>query len=444
MLKILIALKDGPGRYAAFLDGYDVDVFRFDGPVGAQVAARAYDLVILEDGLEDGYEGCIEAVKAVDPRVDVIVIGDREDAEIEAIKNGAAAYLTRPFGIEKLKEAVDKTAEFARMRREMAELEKEILEKYTFAGVVGRNPQMLDIFHFLRRIAPFYKTVTIMGETGSGKEEIAKALHAISPYAKNPFIPLNCGGLAWQLIESEFFGHKKGAFTGAVSDKAGIFEAAGEGAVFLDEIGDLPLTFQPHLLRVLQDGEFRRVGSNTPLKARCKVIAATNRDLSREVAAGRFREDLYFRLTPLTINLPPLRERKDDMPLLCRFILKKFCKRTGRNITGISRPAQTALMSYHWQGNVRELESVIEQTAMLCPATFIRLEDLPKNICSGTREKAFEIQSLEDHERAYVEKALDGCGGNRSQAARMLGISRRALQRRLEKYRNKACDPAAH
>jgi DNA-binding NtrC family response regulator len=236
------------------------------------------------------------------------------------------------------------------------------------------------------------------------------------------------------LVESELFGHTKGSFTGATADKIGLFEAAGEGSIFLDEIGELPLSMQPRLLRVLQSGEFRRLGSNKLLKAQCKVITATNKDLSHEVKSGRFREDLYYRLTPLTIHMPSLRERKDEIPLLCRFFLERFNERTGKKIHGISRPAQAALLSYEWPGNVRELENILEQATVITIETFIRLDDLPPHIRESQMKEVPEIMSLDEVLKKHIERVLKKCKGNRSRASKILGISRRALLRKIEKH----------
>jgi len=320
------------------------------------------------------------------------------------------------------------------MRRETAELERLLNTKYTFAGLVGRNPEMLEVFSLIRRIAPYYKTVTIMGETGTGKELIAKAIHSLSPVAKGPFVICNCGGIVEGLIESEFFGYVKGSFTGAIKDKTGLFEAANGGTIFLDEIGELPLSFQPHLLRVLQDGEFRRVGSNQSCKTTCRVIAATNKDLLSEVKNGRFREDLYYRLTPLTIQAPPLREKKDDIPLLCRFLIDKFSRRTGKKVFGISRPAQIALMSHDWPGNIRELENVIEQSAILTPESFLRIDDLPPYLREVKHGLSFAPTSLDEVVKKHIETSLQQCRENKTKTAHMLGLSRRSLARKMEKY----------
>ncbi len=430
MLKILVIPKKESQPLTALLGAHSVDIF--DGSVRGEallkkVARNHYDTILLEENVED-----LPSIKAADPRAEVILLGGGVDA-VEAVRNGAAAYFPH-LDPEGLKKSIDGINELVEVRRETAELEKELFDKYTFAGVVGRNPGMLEIFNFARRIAPYFKTVAIMGETGTGKEEIAKALHSISPAAKSPFIVCNCGGLVENLVESEFFGHLKGSFTGAVRDKAGIFEMASDGIVFLDEIGDLPLSFQPHLLRVLQNGEFRQVGGNRTLKARCRIISATNKDLAHEVKEGRFREDLFFRLTPLTILIPALRERKDDIILLSKFLLKRFCKRTGKKILGISRLAQAVLMSYDWPGNVRELENVLEQAAILTQESFIRVEDIPSCIRERDDKEIQVIKPLGEYVKTYIETVLRRYNGNRTYAARALGISRRALLRKMSAY----------
>ena len=238
-----------------------------------------------------------------------------------------------PVDLDRLKATIDDIADMFEIRSETARLEEQLDSKYTFAGIVARNPKMLEICSLIRRIAPYFKMVTIIGETGTGKEIVARALHALSARPKDPMVVCNCGGFVETLIESELFGHKQGSFTGAIKDKVGLFEAAGEGTLFLDEIGELPLSFQPHLLRVLQNGEFRSIGSHQPLFAKCRVIAATSKNLKEEVKTGKFREDLFYRVTPLVINIPSLRERKDDIPLLSRFFLGGLPDRVNPAIT---------------------------------------------------------------------------------------------------------------
>ncbi|GMR05303.1 MAG: sigma-54 dependent transcriptional regulator [Thermodesulfobacteriota bacterium] len=429
MLKVLLVMKEAGRQVAGLLDGHNCEVYSGEGPLLERVAKNHYNIIAIEDRLD-----LVPSVRQTDPRAEVFLIGSPASDEAEAIRLGATVFAPMPIDLDRLKGHIENAAAMAATRVQTAELERQLSEKYTFAGVVGRNPRMLEIFNYLRRVAPYYKTLTVTGETGSGKEEVAKALHAVSPASKEPFVVCNCASLVESLIESELFGHKKGSFTGAIADSAGIFEAAGQGTVFLDEIGDLPLSFQPHLLRVLQNGDFRRVGSSKTLKARCKVIAATNRDLSREVREGRFREDLFFRLTPLTIEVPPLRARKDDIPLLCRLMLNRFHGRTGKRISGISTGAQTALMGYDWPGNVRELENVIENMAIMVNDGFIRLEDLPEEIRASRQRQVFPPKTLGDVVKGHIAATLRLCEGNRTNAAKTLGISRRALFRKMERY----------
>jgi DNA-binding NtrC family response regulator len=328
------------------------------------------DVAIIEGGLET-----LSALKSRDPRLEVILVGKTESQAIEAIREGASAFFTRPLPVETLQETVLKIDRLNADRRVTGALERSLREKYRLGGIVGRNPRILEIFNFVRRVGPYYRTITIQGETGTGKELLARAMHRSSPVADEPFVAFNCGGVTESLVESELFGHKKGAFTGAVSDKAGLFEAAGRGTLFLDEIGDMPLGVQPHLLRVLEDGEYRRLGCNKTRKTACRIVTATNRDMAALVRAGRFRADLYYRLTPIMLKIPPLRERRDDIPLLFRHFLDEFNSRTGRNVRGISREAQDMLISYDWPGNVRELKNTVERAAMLADDGFIRPED---------------------------------------------------------------------
>ena len=431
-LKVLAALQNTSEALLGLLAGHEI----YQLPPGeldiCHIAQEGYNIILLENGAD-----ALSAIRAADPRVEIILFGESDEDALEAAGKGAAAYFRTPPDLDLLARTIGDIGEVFAIRRETEQLEKLLQAKYTFNGVVAKNPFMLDIFTYMRRIAPYYRTVTITGETGTGKEVLARALHSLSPRAGSPFIACNCGAFVGGLIESELFGHRKGAFTGAVTDRVGLFEAAGDGTLFLDEIGLLPLSFQPHLLRVLQDGEFRRVGSSHPSKARCRVIAATNKDLAAEVRAGAFREDLFYRLNSLTIHLPPLRERKDDIPLLCRHLLDGFAKRTGKNIFGMSRPAQAAMISYDWPGNVRELESIIEQAAILATGSFIDVCVLPSALREAPhRSTRFFPVSLDYVVRKHIETVLAHSNGNRTQAAKILCISRRALQRKLEKLIN--------
>jgi DNA-binding NtrC family response regulator len=430
VLKILVSLESRESVQAMLLSlrKHEVKTVYDKAPVSF-MKKRTYDLVVFEGDLES-----VAAVKQSDPRVEVIFIGKTDEEAVEAIENGASAFFSSPVDIGKFQKTINSIDELFNKKRETARLEKLLNTKYTFSGVVGKNPQMLVIFNFLRRIAPYYKIVTVTGETGTGKEIIAKTLHMLSPTCEGPFIVCNCGGLVENLIESELFGHRKGSFTGAISDKKGLFEAASGGTIFLDEIGDLPLSFQSHLLRVLQDGEYRPVGSNQTLKTDCRVIAATNKDLSIETQNGNFREDLFYRVTPLTIHMPPLRDRKDEIPLLSRYFLDNFVKRTGKQVNGISMPAQAALMSHNWPGNVRELQSTIEEAAIMTSESFVRVSDLPGHFRETGKKPTNEIASLDELIVKHLRDVLTLYKGNRTRAAKALGLSRRALQRKLDKY----------
>jgi DNA-binding NtrC family response regulator len=430
MLKILIALKKAPESILQALEGHEVEQTEGNGDsLLALVKHGNYHLILAK-----GLGSLLPDIKATDPRAEVVLVGESESASVEAIKNGAFAFLTEPVDVERLAGIVGEINEMCAVRSEMAHLEEQLDQKYTFAGIVGRNPKVLDIISFIKRIAPYFKAVAITGETGTGKEVVARALHSLSSNHNDPFVTSNCAGYVETLIESELFGHQKGSFTGAISDKMGLFEAAKEGTLFLDEIGDLPLSFQPHLLRVLQNGEFRPVGSHRTLQAKCRIIAATSKDLGDEVQNGRFREDLFYRITPLVITIPPLRERKDDIPLLSRFMLKRYNEQTKKNVRGISRPAQDTLLSHSWPGNVRELENVINQAVILTTESFVGPSHLPAYLRGQKTRQVQDETSLERVVRRHIEAVLQECQGNRSRAAKKLGISRRALLRKIEKY----------
>ena len=429
MLKILIALKDVPQATLSLLKNHKVDEAKNKDTLLARVSHGDYHLV-----LADGAGDVIGEIKSADPRTEVVVVGERDEEGVEAIKNGAFAFLKTPLGEERLAAVIDDIESLVEMRSETAMLEEQLDKKHQFAGVVGRNPRILDIISFIRRIAPYFRAVVITGETGTGKEVVARALHNLAARPEDPFVTSNCAGYVETLIESELFGHQKGSFTGAIQDKVGLFEAAREGTLFLDEIGDLPLSFQPHLLRVLQNGEFRPVGSHKVFQSKCRIIAATSKDLKGEVQNGRFREDLFYRITPLVIEIPPLRERKDDIPLLSRFMLKRYSEQTKKVVSGISRPAQDMLLSHNWPGNVRELENVINQAVILTPDSFVGPSHLPPYLRGHKTKQATETTSLDRVVKRHIETVLEECRGNRSRASKLLGISRRALLRKIEKY----------
>jgi two-component system response regulator HydG len=439
MLRILLSLKEPRDEIVDLLEGHHVDAEYAAAiptapaaadPLRRKVASGNYNVVLLEGDASD-----VAPVKEADPRAEVILVGNDVKDGIDAIKEGAWAHFPLPLDLDRLKGTIDDIADMFDMRRETAHLERQLDSQYAFAGIVARNPKMLEIFSFIRRVAPYFRTITVTGETGTGKEVVARAVHSLSAKPHEPMLVCNCGGFVETLIGSELFGHKQGSFTGAVRDKVGLFEAAGEGTIFLDEIGEMPLSFQPHVLRVLQNGEFRPIGSNRPLSARCRVITATSKDLAAEVRNGTFREDLFYRITRLVINVPPLRERKDDIPLLSRFLLNRANAATGKNIMGISRSAQAALIAHDWPGNVRELENVIEQAAILATEPFIKLEHVPSYLTGPQAGRpAPGVGAMADVIRRHLEATLRACNGNKSEAARRLGLTRRALLRWIAKY----------
>ncbi len=419
--------------------GYEVYVLSAKKLLLDEIDKGHYNIVFLRGSCSDCADITgpnIKNIKKSDPRAEIICIGDKKDdaSAIEAIKKGATACFGSPVDPTLLSETISKIKELATIRKETFQIETSLNEKYIFADMVSKNPAMLDIFSLMRRVAPYYRTVLIIGGTGTGKELLAKAVHNFSSVAKEPFVACNCSGLVETLIESELFGHVKGAFTGAVSDKKGLFEAAGNGVIFLDEIGEMPLSFQSHFLRVLQDGEFRRLGSAKSMKANCKVIAATNVELYDKVKKGLFREDLFFRLAVITIKLPELKERKEDIPLLYSYFLNKIKTKLGKDVRGITMDAKHLLMSYNWPGNIRELENVIERAVLVTPVNFIRAQDLPTYIKESTKKDSPASLTLNDLEKNHIQSVLTTTGGNKTKAASILGISRRALLRKINKY----------
>lgn len=436
MLKILAGLQNPPEEVTKLLGMHKVDFLGGSDSLLKTAAQKSYDLILLE-----GNRQILPSIKDIDPRVDVIYFGQPDDDPSELVRQGAYACFSPPVELDRLKKSIDSILNVVETRHETSKLEDKLSSNYTFFdGAVGKNPRMIETFTFIRRMAPYYKTAIIMGETGTGKEVMAKALHSLSPVSQNPFIVCDCGVLVDTLIESELFGHKKGSFTGATVDKHGVFDAAGEGTVFLDEIGELPLQSQASLLRVLQTGEFKRVGDHRLTATKCRFIAATNKDLHEEVRKGNFREDLFYRITQFIIDMPPLRERKDDIPLLSRFFLERFSSGTGKKVHGISRPAQIIMMSYDWPGNVRELENTLERAAILTSETFIRPDDLPAYIRNVSGEKDRNPLSLDDVIKKHIEETLIRCSGNKSRSAKMLGITKRSLLRRIEKHSITAFD----
>jgi DNA-binding NtrC family response regulator len=359
----------------------------------------------------------------------------RVEYAVEAIQRGACDYLTKPIGIALLRERVGRLVKEAQNRLEGIALEEAFLEQSHLGGMIGRSPGMLDVFAKLQRIAPHYRSALITGQTGTGKELAARALHSLSPVASKPFVACNCAAVVEGLFESELFGHVKGAFTGAVQDRTGLFESAAGGTIFLDEIGEIPVQAQVKLLRVLQNHEVLKVGSSTLRHVDVRVIAATNRDLRELVNSGRFREDLYYRLSMIGIHLPPLAGRKEDLPLLERYYLKMFSERFHKDVKGLTVRAQALLSNHSWPGNVRELENVIGHACMMADGDTIDVRDLPDELRNYQRKQtgsdAPGLISLAEAEARHARYVLDQVGGNKQEAAAILNISRNTLYRIL-------------
>ena len=399
-----------------------------------------FDL-LLTDQKMPGLSGLelLEAARAVTPAVAVIIMtayGTIETA-VAAIKGGAADYLTKPVNLDELLHRIAQVRERQRLIMENRELREALQERHRVEGIIGESGRMQEVLSLVRRVAGSDATILIQGESGTGKELIARAIHYASPRAGAPLVSVNCAALPETLLESELFGHEKGAFTGAVAARKGRFELADGGSLFLDEIGDLPLHLQVKLLRVLQEREFERVGSSRPVAVNVRLLAATHRDLEALVRAGRFRDDLYYRINVVSISLPPLRDRREDIPLLLDHFVEKFSRRNGKRIGGLTREAREALLRYDYPGNVRELENLVERAVILTRDEVIGLEDLPLGVKEREGETSGETSLtvlVEGLERRMIREALARADGVQTQAAEILGISERVLRYKLKKY----------
>jgi two-component system, NtrC family, response regulator AtoC len=385
------------------------------------------------DGLE--LLSLIRRQSAQLPVVVMTAFGTIENA-VEAMKAGASDFLLKPFSLDHLMAVVNKSLEVRALRDENRKLREELGVRYDWSNVIGRSPAMQEIFGTISRVAPSRATVLLCGESGVGKDLIARAIHFHSPRRDRPFVKINCTAIPENLMESELFGYEKGAFTGASTSKPGKFEQADTGTVFLDEIGDVPVSVQVKLLRILQEREFERLGSNKTRTIDVRVLAATNADLRAALEEGRFREDLYYRLNVLPINIPPLRERREDIPFLAQHFTCKIGRELGSTVESITEKAIAKLLEYHWPGNVRELENVIERSIVLSSAKVLDADDIRLDTGGRSRSAALngflpEGVSLEEYEQNLIREALRRSNGNKSQAARMLGLTRNALRYRL-------------
>ncbi|MBZ5654099.1 MAG: sigma-54 dependent transcriptional regulator [Acidobacteriia bacterium] len=398
--------------------------------------------IVLSDFVLPGMNGLelLDRVLANDPAIDFILMTGYYSTEsaVDAIRRGACDYLPKPIDVQKLRTRVRALVAEADTRRETSRLDQDMIEAYQFEGMIGRSPLMLEVFTKIRRIAPHFRSVLLTGPTGTGKELVARALHRLSPVSGAPFAICNCSALVESLVESELFGYVRGAFTGATQDRHGIFEYANGGTVFLDEVGELSLSAQAKLLRVLQSHEVQRIGSPIPHKVDVRVIAATHRDLRKMVAQGQFREDLFYRLSVVEISTPPLAQRKEDLPLLQRHFLEKYSTLYEKRLTGITRRAQTRLATHSWPGNVRELENVISGGCIMAIGNVIDLQDLPASLrapAASIGNDGEEFLTLEAMQQRYLMRVLDQVGGNKAKAAEILGVGRNTVYQMLNRMR---------
>lgn len=372
----------------------------------------------------------------VPPAVIILTAFGTIESAVDALKEGAYHYLTKPVNVKELRVIVEKAAAHASLVRENQNLRELIDKRFGIEGMIGETGVMHQIYDKLRLISPTKANVLLLGESGTGKEVLAKAIHQGSPRARKPFVAVHCAALPESLLESELFGHERGAFTGAISKRQGRFELADGGTIFLDEIGEVPLSMQVKLLRVIEAREIQRVGGSDTVSVDVRILAATNRDLSEEVAEGRFREDLYYRLNVVSITIPPLRVRRADIPLLVRYFLQGFARENGREVPEVSKEAMDVLTAYHWPGNVRELRNVLENTFVFLRGKVIGPENLPNTFSrrdAPTDGLVFPLgMPLEQVETEYLKRTLESCDGNRTKAADVLQISRRTLQRRIK------------
>ncbi len=422
-------------------EGFDVETAA-TAETAVALMRDAPPSVVLTDLKLPGRDGIdlLEEAARLTPHACVIIMTAHGtiDTAVEAMKKGAFDYLTKPLVRETVLLAVRRAMEKARLLRENLALQEQLVDRFSLANVIGDHGTMQDVFRMVMKVAPTASTVLIYGESGTGKELIARAIHYNSPRAARPFHAINCAAIPEPLLESELFGHERGAFTGAIARKIGLFEEASGSTLFLDEVGDLGMAMQAKLLRTLQEKEIRRVGGTASLPVDVRIVAATNKNLTRLMREGRFREDLYYRLNVLPVFLPPLRERTTDIPRLVDHFIARQSAACGKQVRGIDGPALAALMRYHWPGNVRQLESAIERAVLLAEGPAITPDDLPREVQQGVDAALpFEIPEggirFEALEKSLLQQALRK-GGNVSRAARLLGMTRRTLQYRLQKF----------
>jgi len=450
---VLLAVDDEPGIIAmiegfARRQGFDVIARAGGREAIAELATLKADVALIDLRLP-GMSGLdvLRAIHEADPTCQVVLMTAYAsvDSAIEAVKLGALDYLSKPFDFARLGELLTTVREGIERRRRLLAADSELASRFEFFGMIGRSPAMQELFDMIRRLAPHIRTALVTGETGTGKELVAHALHKLGPRRERRFVAFNCAAIVETLFESELFGHTRGAFTGASETKAGLFELADGGTLLRDEVGEWRLAMQARLLRVVENGEVQRVGSTEPRRVDVCTIAATNRDLYEEVSRGRFRQDLYYRLNVVEIALPPLRERGEDIPCLTSALVEQFARRFKKSLVGLSPGAERLLQNAPWPGNIRELRNTLERACMLSDGRILSERDVlsalggpprpataPDDHGASNDDDAIEPEPEVDRER--VQRVLQQVGGNKSAAARMLGVSRRALYRRLETF----------
>ena len=430
-------------------EGYQITVAESGAKAVTLVGQSSFELVISDLKMPDmsGVE-VLRHVKRTAPDLPVIMMTAYASTEtaVEALRLGAYDYITKPFKLDELKVTIRNALEKKKLKEEVVHLKRTLKERHGLDSILGRSPKMIELFGLIEVIAPTQSTVLVTGESGTGKELVARAIHLNSLRQKESFVSVNCGALPETLLESELFGHMRGSFTGAVTNKKGLFEAADRGSIFLDEIAEMSPAMQVKFLRVLQEKRFRRIGASEEMEVDVRVIAATNKTLEDLVREKQFREDLYYRLNVIPIHLPPLRERRDDIPLLAQHFLAKSCTHMGKTITTISEPAMEILMAHEWPGNVRELENVIERAVALEGSSAILPERMPENLL---RRKSLTVAAPVDElseegvdftqhvagvERRLLQLALDREGGVQTRAARLLNLNLRSFRYLLQKY----------
>ncbi len=420
-------------------DGHHVETFNDASSFLKRFDTVDFHLVLLDLRLPDG-DGIniLKKIKKIKPRTEVIIItgyGSIENA-VEATKAGAFHYVTKPIRVREIRNLVKRALEKIAIEEENIELKQTLSGNIFLDDIVGNSPLMQKVFSVIHKVAPLDCNILIQGASGTGKALVARAIHRLSRRKDGPFVSFNCGGFTEELISSELFGYEKGAFTGAVERKIGLLESASGGTVFLDEIGEMPSSMQIKLLHVIQEKRILRVGGTQPIDLDIRIVAATNKDLKREVEEGRFREDLFYRLNVICIELPTLAERKEDIPLLVNHMIKRFSRAFGKKISGVDKAAMDVLMRYDYPGNVRELENIIERAVALADSEYITLDDLPPDLCQLEVQTVdgSEMITMEELEKRYIQKVLRRTNYNKTLTSQILGIPRTTLWRKMKKY----------